>query len=119
MLLENSCQKKYIDKELDIMHNQLRWRHDGFWRQCPNIIERVLFASSDLTTGIQICDLYCYPVFHIFKYNKAKDEYWRFKDVTYPKLFFHSKDTNDNPLIDGAGIKFFPEKTKKNFKFYY
>jgi len=62
--------------------------------------------------------LYCYPVFNIFEYNKKKDEYWRFDKITYPKLYFHEKDIDGNPMIDGTGLKFFPEKTKKDFQFY-
>lgn len=100
---EGTVEKKYIDKELDITHNLLRWESSELWKQCPNVIERVLFSTSDLTVGIQLCDLYCYPIFHVFEYGKRKNDYWRFADITHPKLI---------------ELKFFPEATKKNFKFY-
>ena len=69
---EGQVEKSYIGPELDRIHSLLRWNENGFWQQCPNIIERVLFSTSDKTVGIQITDLYCYPVFHIFEYNKRK-----------------------------------------------
>lgn len=83
---EGTVQKKYIDKDLDQTHNLLRWENHGFWKQCPRIIERVLFSSSDLTIGIQLADLYCYPIFHVNEYEKKPTEYWRFNEVTIPKL---------------------------------
>ncbi|MDP3974811.1 MAG: DUF3800 domain-containing protein [Candidatus Jorgensenbacteria bacterium] len=83
---EGTVQKKYIDKNLDQTHNLLRWDDHGFWKMCPRIIERVLFSSSDLTIGIQLTDLYCYPIFHIHEYGKKPSDYWRFKVVTEPKL---------------------------------
>lgn len=115
---EGRLEKKHIDKELDKIHNLVRWESGDFWKKCPRIIERVLFSSSDLTVGIQICDLYCYPVFNIFEYNKQRGEYWRFDEITYPKLYFYTKDTSGRPQIDGTGLKFFPEQTKKDFRFF-
>lgn len=115
---EGTVAKKYIDKELGRIHDLVRWHDEGFWKKCPSIIERVLFASSDLTVGIQISDLYCYPVFNIFEYDKKRGEYWRFDDVTYPKLHFYTKDQKGDPVIDGISLKFFPEQTKKDFRFY-
>jgi hypothetical protein len=115
---EGSVEKKHIDKELDKVHNLVRWEDGGFWKKCPRIIERILFSSSDLTVGIQICDLYCYPFFNIFEYNKKKEDYWRFDELSYLKLYFHEKDINGKPIIDGVGLKFFPKETKKDFQFY-
>lgn len=109
---EGQVEKSFIGPELDHIHDLLRWHEGGFWKQCPNIIERVLFSTSDKTIGIQITDLYCYPVFHIFEYNKSKDEYWRFKNITYPKL------AKVSGTIDGIGLKFFPNTTKKDFKYF-
>jgi len=117
--------KRYIDKELDEWHNLLRWQGGGFWKQCPRIIERVLFASSERTAGIQISDLYCYPILNVFEYNKKLGEYWRFDEITYPKFYFHTSEVenlggeeNIKPIIDGTGLKFFPSETKKDFRFY-
>jgi hypothetical protein len=90
----------------------MRWSSDGFWTTCPNIIERLLFATSDKTIGIQITDLYCYPIFHIFQYNKSKEEYWRFNELSFPKLY------TQGGLCDGYGLKFFPDKTKKDLRFF-
>lgn len=119
---EGKVEKQFIGKKLDRTHHLLRWTDEGFWKKCPNIIERVLFSSSDLTVGIQIADLYTYPVFNVFEYNKRKDEYWRFSEIVYPKLYFHTsiigKQDERIPQIDGTGLKFFPEETKKDFHFY-
>lgn len=108
---EGQVDKHFIGRELDDIHSNLRW-NDGFWRKCPRIIEKVLFAESDKTIGIQIADLYCYPIFHIFEYDKKGDEYWRFCDVTLPK--FHMAGSR----IDGIGLKFFPEESKKGLRYF-
>lgn len=116
--------KKNIDKELNDIHRLLQWEKGGFWKPCPKIIEKVLFSDSSLTTGIQIADLYCYPVYHVFQYNKREGEYGWFKEITKPKLYYHSKclasidSKRIGPIIDGTGLKFFPKETKKDFRFY-
>jgi len=108
---EGQVEKHYIGLELDKIHSNLRW-DDGFWKKCPNVIEKVLFSSSDKTIGIQIADLFCYPIYHIFEYNKSKDEYWRFREITFPRLY--KKESK----VDGIGLKFFPEESKKDLKFF-
>lgn len=100
---EGQVNKSFIGLELDRVHSLLRWNNLGFWKKCPNIIERVLFSTSDKTVGIQLADMYCYSVFHTFEYNKTKNEYWRYFEVTYPKL---------------ATLKFFPETTKKDLRYF-
>jgi len=72
-----------------------------------------LFATSEKTVGIQLADLYCYPVYHIFEYNKGKEEYWRFHEVTLPKLY---KSSSGRLL--GYGLKFFPDESKKGLHFF-
>lgn len=109
---EGTVEKKFIDKEIDKIHNLVRWSEGSFWKKCPNIIERALFSTSDLTVGIQLADLYCYPVYHIFEYNKTKEEYWRFSDISFPKLYHGVFG------VIGSGLKFFPNETKKNFRFF-
>lgn len=100
---EGQVEKHYIGKELDDIHNLLRWKDGDFWSRCQNIIEKVLFAASDKTVGIQLADLFCYPIFNIFEYDKKKSEYWRFEKLTYPKL---------------KELKVFPEESKKGLRFY-
>jgi len=109
---EGQVEKTFIGDSLEKIHHAMRWKESDLWKKCPNIIERLLYATSDGTVGIQIADLYCYPIFHIFEYNKSSDEYWRFKDITLPKL------CKENGELDGYGLKFFPEKTKKGLKFF-
>ena len=72
----------------------------------------MLFATSDQTIGIQISDLYCYPIYHVFEYDKGRDEYWRFKELSLPKLYKNGEE------LDGYGLKFFPDKTKKGLRFF-
>ncbi len=116
--------KKNIDKELNDVHRLLQWEKGGFWKPCPRIIEKVLFSDSSLTIGIQIADLYCYPIYNIFQYNKKKDEYEWFDKISLPKLYYHSTVTASideshlGPQINGTGLKFFPTETKKDFRFY-
>ena len=116
--------KRNIDKELNDVHRLLQWEKGGFWKPCERIIEKVLFSDSSLTIGIQIADLYCYPFYHVFQYNKKKGEYEWFDNISFPKLYYHStviSSTNKSqlgPQIDGTGLKFFPTETKKDFRFY-
>jgi hypothetical protein len=83
---EGTVNKRNIDKDLDLIHEKVRWYDGSFWKRCPNIIERVLFSSSDLTIGIQLADLYCYPIFHVLEYKKKPVSYWRFKETVSSKL---------------------------------
>lgn len=109
---EGQVEKTFIADSLEKIHHAMRWQDGGFWKKCPNIIERLLYSTSDGTIGIQIADLYCYPVFHVFEYNKGAEDYWRFNDITLPKL--HKVNGN----LDGFGLKFFPPKTKKRLKIF-
>lgn len=109
---EGQIEKHFFGNELNDLHNRMRWENNNVWIKCPRVIEKLLFSQSDKTVGIQIADLYCYPVFHIFEYNKKGTEYWRFYEFTQPKLY--SKEG----IIDGVGLKFFPDKTKKSLRFY-
>ena len=109
---EGQVEKTFIGHELDRIHNKLRWDPEEFWNKCPNIIERLLFSTSDKTIGIQLSDLFCYPIFHIFEYNKRREEYWRFNELSFIKLYKHKG------LLDGYGLKFFPDKTKKGLRFF-
>lgn len=116
--------KKQMDKELNNTHQLLRWEKGGFWKPCPRIIEKILFSDSALTVGIQISDLFCYPIYNVFQYNKKQGEYEWFDEISLPKLYYHSviianfDKSNLGPQIDGTGLKFFPKETKKDFHFY-
>ena len=116
--------KKHIDKELNDAHQMLQWERGGFWKPCPRIVEKVLFSDSSLTVGIQIADLYSYPIYHVFQYDKRPEEYGWFDAISRPKLYYHTKVVGDidpgklGPIIDGTGLKFFPKETKKDFRFY-
>ncbi len=109
---EGQVEKHYIGQELDRLHNKMRWEPSGILTKCPNIIERLLFSTSDKTIGIQIADLYCYPIFHMFQYDKKPGEYWRFDELSMAKLYKH------NGILDGYGLKFFPDNTKKDLRFF-
>ncbi len=109
---EGQVEKTFIGEELDRIHSKLRWTDGDFWIKCPNIVERLLFSTSDKTVGIQLSDLYCYPIFNIFEYNKKTDEYWRYKEISSKKL------SKNGAIVDGVGLKFFPDKTKKGLRFF-
>ena len=116
--------KRSIDRELNNIHRLVQWEKGGFWKPCPRIIEKVLFSDSALTVGIQIADLFCYPIYHVFQYNKKQSEYEWFDKISSTKLYYHSTITASidesrlGPQIDGTGLKFFPNETKKDFRFY-
>jgi len=117
-------EKKQMDRELSNTHNLLRWESGGFWKPCPRIIEKILFSDSALTVGIQVSDLFCYPIYNVFEYNKKAGEYKWFDEISLPKIYYHStviESSNKSdlgPQIDGTGLKFFPTETKKDFRFY-
>ena len=98
--------KKFIDKDLDSVHGFLQWKNDGERKQCLSVIEKALFSDSALTVGIQIADLYCYPIFNVFEYNKKVGEYEWFDNISQPKLNL------------ATGLYFFPTETKKDFRFF-
>ncbi len=99
---EGQVEKSFIGQELERIHNKIRWSAS----ELSNIVERLLFATSDKTVGIQIADLYCYPMYHIFEYDKTKSEYWRFNELSSIKLYKKN------------GLKFYPDKTKKDLRFF-
>lgn len=107
---EGQVEKTFIGQTLDKIHHKLRWDDKGLGKICPNVIERLLFATSDQTIGIQIADLYCYPVFHVFEYQKKKEEYWRYYKLTYPKLY--RKDSQ----VGNMGLTLLPDSTKKGLQ---
>ncbi len=103
---EGQVEKSFIGQDLERIHNKIRWSASKF----SNIVERLLFATSDKTVGIQIADLYCYPIYHIFEYNKAKGEYWRFDELSYIKFYKQNKELE--------GLRIYPDKTKKGLRFF-
>lgn len=112
---EGQVEKTFIGDSSARIHHMMRWKDGGHtmpWKKCENIVERLLYTTSESTIGIQVADLYCYPIFHVLRFNKSRDEYWRFKDITFPK--FHRV----NKKIDGYGLKFFPNTTKKDLKLF-
>lgn len=109
---EGQTEKHFIGNDLSDLHDKMRHEDSSVWKKCPRIIEKLLFSQSDKTIGIQIADLFCYPVFHVFEYNKKPDEYWRFRELSYPKLY------KNRGVVDGYGLKYFPDKTKKDLRFF-
>ncbi len=107
---EGQVEKHYFGDEISDLHEKMRrsGKQEGrLWSQCPNVVEKLLFSQSDKTMGIQIADLFCYPVFHIYEYDKQPSDYWRFNDLTLPKL------QRKNDKLDGIGLKYFPGDNKK------
>ncbi|OGC82565.1 MAG: hypothetical protein A2V81_01280 [Candidatus Abawacabacteria bacterium RBG_16_42_10] len=100
---EGQVNKSFLGDELENIHHSARWSNSKDWIECPRVVERLLYAPSDRTIGIQIADLFCYPIFHVFEYNKLLSEYWRCWELSYPKL-----------LADG--LKIFPEESKKGLR---
>lgn len=109
---EGQTEKHFMGNELSGLHEKMRHQDGSIWKKCPNVIEKLLFSQSDQTIGIQISDLYCYPIYHMFEYNKKTGNYWRFDELSLPKLY------KFNGKIDGFGLKFFPDITKKDLQFF-
>ncbi len=98
---EGQVEKHFMGEELDRIHNRMRWEESEHWTKCPRVIEKLLFSQSDKTIGIQIADLYCYPIFNVFEYGNKK--YWRYNEQSLPK--FHR---SPNEVLEGWGLKVFP-----------
>jgi hypothetical protein len=81
---EGQVEKHYFGNEINDLHESLRYADTA--SACPNVIEKLLFSQSDKTIGIQIADLYCYAIYHIYEYDKKPADYWRYIDITAPKL---------------------------------
>lgn len=109
---EGQTEKHFMGNELSSLHEKMRYEDGVVWKKCPNIVEKLLFSQSDKTIGIQIADLLCYPVFHVFEYNKKGSDYWRFNELSFPKIY------SEHGITDGYGLKYFPEETKKDLHFY-
>ena len=109
---EGRMEKHFLGNELSVLHTKMRWENSDMWVRCPRIVEKLLFSQSDKTVGIQIADLYSYPIFHVFEYDKKPIEYWRFYECTQPKVF-----SRNSTYID-IGLKLYPEEKKKDLRFY-
>jgi len=107
---DGRVEKHFIGDGLEKLHHLMRFHKlvGVSYTTTPNIVERLLYSDSKNTIGIQIADLYSYPVFHIFEYNKNPVDYWRFIDITFLKLRIY------NDKVDGYGLKVFSDKTKKD-----
>jgi hypothetical protein len=81
---EGQVEKHYFGNEINDLHESLRYSDTD--RACPNVVEKLLFSQSDKTIGIQIADLYCYPIYHIYEYDKKPSDYWRYSVITAQKL---------------------------------
>lgn len=107
---EGRVEKAFVGDHLRDIHATLRHRAPYFTslgKKTDHVIERLLYSASEDTIGIQIADLYCYPVAHIYEYNKKATDYWRFIETCAPKL------RNNNGNFMGYGLKIYPE-TKTN-----
>lgn len=98
---EGQVEKHFMGEELDRIHNRMRWEESEYWTKCPRVIEKLLFSQSDKTIGIQIADLYCYPIFNSFEYGNKK--YWRYNEQSLPKLY-----RNPYGVLENWGLKAFP-----------
>lgn len=98
---EGQVEKHFMGDRLNSIHNKMRWEENDLWQKCPRIIEKLLFSQSDKTIGIQLADLYCYPIFHVFEYKKKS--YWRYNEQSLPKL-----QRSPSGILKGWGLKLFP-----------
>lgn len=98
---EGQVEKHFMGEELDRIHNRMRWEESEFWTKCPRVVEKLLFSQSDKTIGIQIADLFCYPIFNVFEYDNKK--YWRYNEQSLPKLY-----RSPDGVLKDCGLKVFP-----------
>lgn len=122
--------KYYQDPDIEIKSNFLRYANPDLSEYSPiklndrqkydelekdmaaflkGIPVALLSVVIDKTIGIQVADLFYYPIFHMFEYDKKPGQYWRFDELSKPKLY--KKD-------EEVGLKFFPPDTKKDLRFF-
>lgn len=107
---EGRVEKKFVGDHLETVHHRMRFGNHPLTNATPNIVERLLYSDSQNTIGIQIADLYCYPIYHIFEYDKEPSAYWRYSDVTQPKL------RRVQGKLLGYGLKVFSNTTKNGLE---
>lgn len=103
---EGRVEKAFVGDHLRYVHASMRHKSAFFTpsaSKTDKIIERLLYSASEDTIGIQIADLYCYPVAHIYEYGKEPQEYWRFEEICKSKL-----RTDDKGHYLGYGLKLYP-----------
>lgn len=104
---EGRVDKHFIGDHLERLHHRMRFRDSHIWQMRTTcIVERLLYSDSASTVGIQIADLFAYPIFHIFEYDKAPADYWRYATVVSPKLY------RPGGVLLGRGLKVFAAQTK-------
>jgi Protein of unknown function (DUF3800) len=104
---EGRVEKAFIGDHLRDVHANMRHRAPFFTalsKKTDRVIERLLYSASEDTIGIQIADMYCYPVAHIYEYDKKATDYWRFSEICEPKL-----RKSDSGNFIGYGLKVYPE----------
>lgn len=111
---EGRVEKAFVGDHLRHVHGAMRHKAPFFTpnsKKTERVIERLLYSDSADTIGIQLSDMYCYPVAHIYEYNKKAEEYWRFSEVCLPKL-----RRSENGEIFGYGLKVYPNTKTDPFK---
>lgn len=104
---EGRVEKAFVGDNLRHVHANMRHQAPFFTalsNKTDRVIERLLYSASEDTIGIQIADMYCYPVAHIYEYDKKAVDYWRFSETCVPKL-----RTNGNGKFMGYGLKVYPQ----------
>jgi hypothetical protein len=108
---EGRVEKKFVGDNLEHLHHKMRFTDSKLWQiNTTSIVERLLYSDSASTIGIQLADLFCYPIFHIFEYKKAPKDYWRFVDISSPKMY------RPDGVLLGRGLKIFPDETKNGLE---
>ena len=103
---EGRVEKAFVGDHLRSVHDGMRHPSaagNSWQSKTERVIERLLYSASEDTIGIQIADMYCYPVAHIYEYDKKADKYWRFIETCAPKL-----RTNSAGSFMGYGLKVYP-----------
>ena len=92
-------------------NTSLALKHSFFLRSSTSaelklnhIVEMPMFASSELSEGVQLADLCSYSIYHVFKYQKT--DYAYFKKIA-PYLYNSCNTTSDKY----DGLKIFPAKS--------
>ncbi|HET9850084.1 MAG TPA: DUF3800 domain-containing protein [Candidatus Saccharimonadales bacterium] len=103
---EGQVNKQFIGDHLRYVHRSMRYPSifDNWHGKTDRVIERLLYSASEDTIGIQLADIYGYATFHIYEYKKKANEYWRFSEVTLPKM-----RRGPSNQLKGYGLKIYPK----------
>src|SRR3989338_4188771 len=103
--------KYFQNSDIEIKSNFLRYANPDLKESSPlklNDKEKYDDFEADITKFLKNIPVTLYSVV----IDKKANEYWRFNELSLIKLY------KQDGVLNGFGLKFFPDKTKKDLRFF-